>query len=67
MAHEPRPPITLEEFSRALAVHAMIVACPNELHSFFAPEQGEKLAQFIYRFAKGEPIGRPQAPEDRAD
>ena len=54
-------PITIEEWARALAAHAMLVAYPHELHSALAPERLENTAQFILRFARGEVLARPEA------
>lgn len=51
-------PITLHQFSRALAAHALIVAHPDVLHGFFAPENGEAVAALIERFALGETLDR---------
>jgi hypothetical protein len=52
--------ITLEQLSRALAAHAMMVAYPHELHSALAPERLDNAAAFIFRFAGGERLGRPE-------
>ncbi len=57
-AHDGRP--TLEQLSRALAVHALLVAHPERLHEFLAPELAEQTASFIYRFALGEAVQRPK-------
>jgi hypothetical protein len=54
-------PITLEQFTRALAIHALIVNNPPELREFFAPELAERIAEIIQRFANGEALGRPTA------
>jgi hypothetical protein len=58
--------ITLEQWCRALAAHAMLTAHNNHLHGAMAPELIEGVASFILRFAKGEPIERPtlRAEED---
>ena len=55
--------MTLEQLSRALAAHALIVGHPDRLHDFFAPENGEAVATLILRFALGEPLSRPEPPE----
>jgi hypothetical protein len=49
----------LEQFCRALAIHAMIVGHPAELRKFMAPETSETVADIILRFARGERVGRP--------
>jgi phosphoenolpyruvate carboxylase len=58
------PPITLEQFCRALTAHAMLTAHPNELQKFTAPEITEQVAQIIIEFAQGQRIGRPIIEED---
>jgi hypothetical protein len=64
----PKPkkdePPTLEQWCRALAAHAMITAHNDHLHSFMAPEMIEGVAQFILRFALGEPVERPRLRAD---
>ena len=55
---------TLEQFCRALAAHALIVAHPEKLHEFLAPELAESTASFIHRFAMGETITRKEPPDD---
>ncbi|HUB64260.1 MAG TPA: hypothetical protein VL996_07385 [Methylocella sp.] len=57
-------PITLEQFSLALAAHALLTAFQGELHKFTSPEFGESIASFIQRFALGEKIDRPQPHSD---
>jgi hypothetical protein len=49
----------LEQWCRALAAHAMLTAHNDHLHSVMAPEMIEGVAQFILRFALGEPLARP--------
>lgn len=56
--------MTLREFSRALAVHALMTSRPDLLTNFFAPETSEGLADVIERFAKGEPLERPRPSTD---
>jgi hypothetical protein len=51
--------ISLEQWCRALAAHAMLTAHNDQLHSVMAPELIEGVASFILRFAKGEPVERP--------
>jgi hypothetical protein len=51
--------ITLEQLCRALAAHALMSAHPHLLHEFMAPETIEQTAQYIHRFALGEPLARP--------
>lgn len=60
------PPITLEQFCRALAAHLLLCSHPNALHGFLAPEIAENTAQYIHRFALGEELARPKMrpPED---
>jgi hypothetical protein len=53
------PPITLEQLCRALAAHVLMVAHPHMLHEALAPETAERTAEFIHRFALGEPLERP--------
>lgn len=53
-------PFTLEQLCRALAAHCLLSAHPNMLHEFLAPETAENTAQFILRFALGEPLNRPK-------
>ena len=50
---------TLEQLCRALAAHCLLSAHADRLHEFTAPEVAEQTAQFIYRFARGEPLERP--------
>ena len=57
---------TLEQLCRALAAHCLLTAHPNLLHDFLAPETAERTAQFIQRFAQGEPLERPRLKEDQA-
>lgn len=56
--------ITLAQFCRALAAHAMITALPHELRKVTAPETSETIASIIHRFALGERIGRPTTDDD---
>jgi hypothetical protein len=42
----------------------MITAHNDHLHSFMAPEMIEGVAQFILRFALGEPVERPRLRAD---
>ncbi|MHB1100890.1 MAG: hypothetical protein ACYCZR_15200 [Burkholderiales bacterium] len=56
--------MTLQEFTRALAAHAMLTTYKHELDGFFAPEKAERVAEFIHRFALGEAVDRPK---ERAD
>jgi hypothetical protein len=53
-------PITLDQFARALAAHALLTVYPHELEGFFAPERAEELAQFIISFAQGAPVARAE-------
>jgi hypothetical protein len=55
---------TLEQLCRALAAHCLLTAHPGLLHEFLAPETAERTAQFILRFALGEPLRRPLLDED---
>jgi hypothetical protein len=55
--------VTLKQFSRALAIHALIINNPPEARGFFAPELAETLAEVVYRFAIGEHLSRPNPPE----
>jgi hypothetical protein len=57
------PGITLEQFCRALAAHLLLASHPDLLHSVMAPETAEQTAQAILRFASGEDLERPAAPE----
>lgn len=61
---EQDQPFTLEQLCRALAAHCLLTAHPRLLHEFFAPETAEKTAQFILRFAQGEPLERPSPKQD---
>jgi hypothetical protein len=63
---DPKSLPTLEQFCRALAAHALVVAHPEKLHEFLAPELAESTASFIHRFAIGERINRkpPQSDGD---
>ena len=54
------PAFTLDQLCRALAAHVLLSAHPDLLHSVMAPETAEQTAQFIYRFALGEPLERPK-------
>lgn len=56
---QPVTPISLEQLCRALAIHAIITAHADELHSFRAPEIGEETAEIIREFALGEKLARP--------
>lgn len=58
--------MTLDELARALAAHALLVAHPEKLHDFFAPEMVEDVAAFIVGVARGERVARPQPSEDQA-
>jgi hypothetical protein len=60
---EAAPAITLEQFCRALAIHAMLVGNPATFRDPLAPEIGEQYASFVYRFANGEKIRRPRADD----
>jgi hypothetical protein len=61
MSNEKKDAIpTLEQFCRALAAHCLISSHPGKLHEFFAPETAEQTADFILRFACGEPLERPK-------
>jgi hypothetical protein len=55
---------TLEQLCRALAAHCLLTAHPGLLHEFLAPETAERTAQFILRFALGEPLERPKPKDD---
>jgi hypothetical protein len=55
---------TLEQLCRALAAHCLLTAHPGRLHEFLAPETAEQTAQYILRFALGEPLQRPPLKED---
>ena len=57
-------PITLEQWCRALAAHAVVTAHPDKLHEFTAPETIEWAARFIHRMALGEAFERPPPRED---
>jgi hypothetical protein len=57
---------TLEQLCRALAAQVMLVARPQDLHGFLAPEASERTAEFIYRFALGEAVARPPPEDDHA-
>lgn len=59
-------PFTLEQLCRALAAHCLLAAHPDRLHEFMAPEIAEQTAQFILRFARGEPLERPKPKDDIA-
>jgi hypothetical protein len=63
----PTEPFTLEQLCRALAAHCLLTAHPSLLHEFLAPETAEKTAQFILRFALGEPLERPSLKADYDD
>jgi hypothetical protein len=54
------PPITLEQFCRALAAHLLLSSHGGSLHDFRAPEIAEDTAQYIHRFALGEELARPK-------
>jgi len=56
--------VTLEQLSRALAAHALLVAQPDAVRGFLAPEIGEAYASFVHRFALGEAISRPNPKPD---
>lgn len=56
------PPITLEQFCRALAAHLLMASHPGLLHSVMAPETAKQTADWIHRFALGEELSRPQPP-----
>lgn len=56
--------LSLERLCRALAAHCLLTAHPNLLHQFLAPETAEQTAQFILRFANGEPLQRPLPTSD---
>lgn len=58
-----QPPITLEQFCRALAAHLLMASHPNLLHSVMAPETAEQTADWIHQFALGERVGRPAPPD----
>lgn len=58
------PPITLEQFCRALAAHLLMSSHPGLLHSVMAPETAERTADFIHQFALGEKVCRPVPPEN---
>lgn len=57
-------PITLKQFSRALAAYLLMSAHPSLLHSVMAPETAERTADWIHRFALGEAVGRPEPHGD---
>jgi hypothetical protein len=59
-------PFTLEQLCRALAAHCLLTSHPGLLHQFLAPETAEQTAQFILRFALGEPLERPKPKGDEA-
>jgi hypothetical protein len=59
MSESTKEPFTLEQLCRALAAHCLLSAYPDALKGFLAPEMAENTAQFILRFAKGEPVERP--------
>ena len=57
--------MTLEQFCRALAAHLLLGQRPEVLHGFMGPETAEATADFIHRFALGEPVMRqPSAIDD---
>jgi hypothetical protein len=58
---------TLEQLCRALAAHCLLSAHPDRLHEFLAPEIAEQTAQFIHRFALGEPLERPKRSLEKND
>jgi hypothetical protein len=64
---KPAGMLTLEQLCRALAAHSMVVAHNNHLHSVMAPEIIEGTAQFIWRFALGEPVSRPSLMAETED
>jgi hypothetical protein len=65
---DPAPAaFTLEQLCRALAAHCLLTAHPERLHEFTAPEVAEQTAQFIFRFAQGEPLERPTMRNDAPD
>jgi hypothetical protein len=57
---DSQKPFTLEQLCRALAAHCLLSSHPGMLHEFLAPETAESTAQFILRFALGEPLERPE-------
>lgn len=54
---------TLEQWCRALAAVVLLTSRESELHDFLAPENAERTADFIYRFALGESVARPRFKE----
>jgi hypothetical protein len=69
VSEEPAPSaasFTLEQLCRALAAHCLLSSHPGLLHQFLAPEIAERTAQFILRFALGEPLERPKLKDDYA-
>ena len=60
----PEPPITLEQFCRALAAHLLMASHPSLLHSVMAPETAEQTADWIHRFALGEGLSRPSPDKE---
>jgi hypothetical protein len=60
------PGVSLEQLCRALAAHVLMTAHADVLHSAMPPEVAEQTAQFIYRFALGEPLERPRLKAEAA-
>ncbi len=50
--------MTLEQFCRAFAAHLLLGQRPEALQGFMGPETAEATADFIHRFALGEPVTR---------